>query len=503
MTPPTDTTTTAQTSSSATPALRSIADLPAPPGLPWLGNAHQLTRPSRVHATLELWARRYGPIVRVDLGSRHRGPRSYIISLSDAEEINAVLRDRPEGFGRWREQRAVFDEVGIAGVFTAEGEQWRRQRRLVVTALNTNHLLRYYHVVRTTTERLYRRLAGAAREGRTLDIGHVLTSFSVDTISALAFGHDLNTLEYPENELQSHIQRAFGMLQRRIALPVPYWRWLKLPADRALDRSMAVLHREVGGFIEQARERIAARPELLQAPEDFLEGMLAAQATDNTFTDEEIIGNTLFLLFAGEDTTSHTLSWTVWFLARRPDIQARLAQETGELFGEHPFPVDYETVGQLHYTEAVLRESIRLKTVVPMTTIESLVDTTICGTHIPANTRLMVLLRHASLGERNASDFDPQRWLEDGEDADAPRSLGFGAGPRFCAGRNLAFLEGKAALAMIARNFEVELDESGGPVTEHLNFTLVPQGLRVRLRERRTTPSRSTTGTSVPAKSSL
>ena len=61
--------------------------------------------------------------------------------------------------------------------------------------------------------------------------------------------------------------------------------------------------------------------------------------------------------------------------------------------------------------------------------------------------------------------------------------LPFRAGPRFCPGRNLAFLESKAALAMIARNFEIELDDSE-PVTELFGFTTVPSGLRVRLRER-------------------
>jgi Cytochrome P450 len=57
-------------------------------------------------------------------------------------------------------------------------------------------------------------------------------------------------------------------------------------------------------------------------------------------------------------------------------------------------------------------------------------------------------------------------------------------GPRFCPGRNLAFLESKSAMAMIARNFEIELDDSEGPVTEQFSFTMVPRGLRVRLRRR-------------------
>ncbi len=459
-------------------ATRSIADLPGPRRLPLIGNAHQLIRTSRVHLTAEEWSRRYGPIIRVDVGRRR------IVQISDADEIHRILRERPDGFRRWRDQEIIAREMppGTAtGVFLAEGEEWKRQRRLVVTALNSNHLHRYFHVVRTSTERLHRRLADAARAGGTLEIQRELTSYAVDITSVLAFGHDLNTLERGESELQTHIQRRFAMFAKRLAAPVPYWRWIKLPADRALDRSNAEIHRAVQGFIAQARQRVAQRPELLQEPENFLEGMLAAQRSDGTFSDDEIIGNVLTLLSAGEDTTAHTLAWTIWLIGSRPDVQTRLAGEAREVLGEAAFPCEYEAIEQLRYAEAVLRESMRIKSVTTLAPIESLLDTTICDTHIPAGTRLLLLLREAARGERE-DNFEPERQLA--QDSGDPRPLSFGAGPRFCPGRNLAFLEAKSALAMIARNFQIELDQSAGPVSELLAFTMIPKGLRVRLTKR-------------------
>jgi cytochrome P450 len=117
--------------------------------------------------------------------------------------------------------------------------------------------------------------------------------------------------------------------------------------------------------------------------------MLAAQETDGSFTDDEIIGNTLAILTAGEDTTAHMMGWTIWFLASRPDIQTRLAQEADEVLGEHPFPHEHETVARLRCSEAVLRESLRLKSVAPQ-----------------------------------ASSFDPERWLGDGDgDRQAPHHI--------------------------------------------------------------------------------
>jgi cytochrome P450 len=131
---------------------------------------------------------------------------------------------------------------------------------------------------------------------------------------------------------------------------------------------------------------------------------------------------------------------------------------------------------------------VRLKPVAVAHPVEPLVDTTIAGTHIPAGTSLWLLIRQASLcaeGSQDARDFDPARWVGDGALQRDPKSfLAFGAGPRFCPGRNLAFLESKTAMAMIARNFEVKLDESHGPVEEKFSFTMIPHGLHLRLRER-------------------
>jgi cytochrome P450 len=468
-------------------ATRSIADLPGPPGLPMLGNLHQV-RTESLHATVEEWCERYGPIFRLRMGPRP------IVVIDDLEEIGRILRDRPDGFRRWREMKSVFDEMGTSGVFSEEGEGWRRQRRLAVTALNSNHLQRYFHVIQTATGRLHHRLEESVRDGRDLDITEELTSLTVDVTSALAFGHDLNTLERRDNELQEHLQRTFEMIARRVFAPVPYWRWVRLPADRALDRSLSELHDAIAGFIEQARERMASRSELFEEPENFLEGMLAAQRADNSFSDEEIIGNVFTLLLAGEDTTAHTMAWTLWFLSSRPEIQERWAREAREALGEQPFPVDHQTVERLHYGEAVLRESMRLKPVAVALALESLHDTTIAGTRIPAGTRLWLATRHAGLQAVQRADvFDPERWLKDREEAggapDQKAFLAFGGGPRFCPGRNLAFLESKTTMAMFARNFEVELDEAGGPVTEKLSFTLIPQGLRIRLRKRSTVPA--------------
>ncbi len=274
--------------------------------------------------------------------------------------------------------------MGIAGVFSEEGKGWRRGRPCDCRRAELKPPTALLHIITTATERLYRRLTVVAKEGRSIDITGELTSLTVDVTSALAFGHDLNTLEGGDVGVQIHI--------RRVSRRFPGGCWLRSRlgvmcgclADRALDRSLVRLHEAVRGFIEQARQRMRDRPELYEAPKNFLEGMLAAQESEGTFTDEEVIGNALTLLLAGEDTTAHTMAWTLWFLAQHNDIQERWAQEAQEVLGEQRFPDDYDAMAKLSYGEAVLRESMRLKPVAVALTVESVSDMTSAGTLIPA-----------------------------------------------------------------------------------------------------------------------
>ena len=315
---------------------------------------------------------------------------------------------------------------GTPGVFSAEGDDWRRIRRLAVTALNSNHLQRYFEIVSTCAERLRRRLEAAARDGRPVEIGEALSSFTVDVTSWLAFGHDLNTLERGDGELQGHLHRVFHMTNRRLFSPVPYWRWLKLPADRALDRSLAALRPAVRAFMDQTRERIAARPELSESPENFLEGMIAAQENDGAFSDDEILANVFTLLLAGEDTTSHTMAWTIWSLATMPEVQERWAEEASRVLGERP-PSDPLRDGRGAAATARASSASRCGSSRSRRSAASSRSPTprLPGSGSRPGTRIVLLHRFAGLQDvARADEFRPERWLEeDGLERPRPEVL--------------------------------------------------------------------------------
>ena len=470
-------------------ATRSIADLPGPRA----AAADRQRSPARseppvLHLAAEGWARRYGPIVRVDIGRRR------IVGIADADEIHRILRERPDGFRRWRDQEIIAKEMppGTAtGVFLAEGEEWKRQRRLVVTALNSNHLHRYFHVVRTSTERLHRRL----------DRGRAGRRSAGDPAGAdlLRRGHHLGARVRPRPEhAGARRERAAGTHPARSSRmfanaprprPSPTGAGFKLPADRALDRSDAEIHRAVEGFIAQAgRARRGSGRSCCEEPRELPRGHARRPASEGTFSDEEIIGQCAHPAAWPVRTRPRTRSaWTIWLLGSAPRASRRGSRpRRDEVLGEAASPPSTRRSAAALRRGGAARVDAPEDASATLAPLEPLVDTTICDTHIPAGTRLILLLRRgcprAASEKTNSNQSASSR-----RDATAPQSrLTFGAGPRFCPGRNLAFLEAKSALAMIARNFRSNWTTSRRPVAERFNFTMIPKGraARSRLRSR-------------------
>ncbi|HTP27297.1 MAG TPA: cytochrome P450 [Anaeromyxobacteraceae bacterium] len=461
-------------------AKRTAAELPGPRGLPVLGSALHLV-PSRLHRILEGWCQAFGPLYAFRIG------REPVVVVGDAELIDQVLRDRPQGFRRWSVVEATLGEMGVNGVFSAEGDSWRRQRPFAAHALDLFHLERFYGLLIEVTRRLQRRWDLAARSREPVEIQKDLMRFTVDVTTNLVFGYDLNTVEADGDVIQRHLEKISPVLQRRITAPFPYWRHLKLPSDRALDRSLRALRDMVADVVANARRRMDAHPAGSGARSaNFLEALLSARdAGGATFRDDEIFGNVFTMFVAGEDTTANTMAWMIYYLSNYPEVQRRMRDEAGSVLGKQEVPRDLGELGKLSYAEAVIHETMRLKPAAPVLYIEANQEQELGGVRLAKGTRLVLLTRYCALHERHfrAPDrFEPERWID-------PRCPGahdiqafmpFGGGPRYCPGRNLAFIETKAVMAMLCRNFAVERVESAGPVTEHLAFTMMPANLFVR-----------------------
>jgi cytochrome P450 len=450
--------------------LRRIGDLPGPRGLPMVGNLLQIDR-ERMHVTAETWSRTYGDYFRFRIGPR------WIFAVANPETIAAMLRDRPDGFHRSQRLGAIAADFGFNGVFSANGDAWRRQRPMVMAGFDPGHIKTYFPALVKVTGRFARRWQRAAAAGEAIDLQADLMRYTVDVTAGLAFGADINTLESDDDVIQKHLDKVLPALFRRLFSPFPPW--FRSPKDWALPGHLQALQRAVQDFIAQARARIAADPALREHPTNLIEAMIAARDNPASGLDDaDVAGNVLTMLLAGEDTTANTLAWMIYLLHRHPQALARAREEVGGRRIEN-----YEQAAALPFVEACINETMRLKPVAPILMLQSTRDTVVADIEVPARTLLMCLMRAGATDERRFPDaqaFDPARWLS-GTSATSPKrvAMPFGAGPRLCPGRYLALLEMKMVMAMLLAEFDIEAVT--GDAREQLAFTMAPVGLKLKL----------------------
>jgi len=482
-------------------SLRQIADLPGPRGLPLLGMLHRW-RVSRAHLLLEQWAREHGSLYRLRLG-----PQTLVV-LSQADAMMNVLRDRPQGFRRHFAVRPIFREMGLDGLFSAEGDDWRRQRPLVMRALDPEHLRRFFPVIVTATERLRARWMVSAVTGTPVDARADLTRYTVDVTCSLAFGTDVATLTRDDPDpLQRDLDRIFTGIAHRINSLLPTWRWWRTPADRRIERSLRAAGSAVHGFIALARAQMQANPALRREPANLLHALLAANE-EQRLSDDELHGNVMTLLLAGEDTTSNTIAWALHLLSQHPDVLRAARAEALDALNSQPggsaqstVLADFDSTRSLPLIEGIVLEALRLKPVAPLNMFTALRDTELMGTRIPARTLVCILKRPPATDPAAFPDpqaFRPQRWLageaaasgagSGASSAGSSDSVGggarrafmpFGGGPRFCPGRYLAILEAKMVLTTTLACFD--LTATDAPVQELMSMTMQPGGLMLRL----------------------
>jgi len=467
-----------------TATARRIRDLPGPRGLPIVGNLHQV-EPSRMHLVIEDWSRRYGEYFRVRLGGRE------MFVVANPEAIAGILRDRPDGFQRTPRLVEAAHEMGFDGLFSANGERWRRQRPMVMGSFDPGHIKTYFPSLVAVTERFARRWQRAAQAGDDIDLQADLMRYTVDVTAGLAFGADINTIESDDEVIQQHLDKVLPALLKRLFALFPYWRLFR---DRGMQAHISALQRAVDAFIAQARERMSRTPSLREHPSNLIEAMIAARdAPGSGLEDSDVAGNVLTMLLAGEDTTANTLAWAIYLLHRHPEQTRRAREEVRGVLGDERLATRYEQLGRLEFVEACANETMRLKPVAPIIVLEAVRDALVAGVAVPAGSFVMCLMRPGAVDERHFPDagtFSPARWLADAGPAalsSAKRvAMPFGAGPRLCPGRYLALLEMKMVLAMLLGGFEIEGVEApgGGEPRERLAFTMSPVGLRLRLRER-------------------
>jgi cytochrome P450 len=210
-------------------------------------------------------------------------------------------------------------------------------------------------------------------------------------------------------------------------------------------------------------------------------------------SDVELRDEIITLLIGGDENTALGLAWTLYFLARHPELQAEVHRELDALGARHPEAAD---LSRLPLLRACLDESLRLRPPVWAYGRSAKEPDVIGGVAIPAGASVTIspwaLHRHPEFFT-DPEEFRPARFLDDSTDRRAAY-MPFGAGERVCVGRQLAVVESVLVLAVFLQRFALEADPEHEPELV-AGVSLAPRdGIRVVVRERRRSPSTTSRG---------
>ncbi|WP_303315845.1 cytochrome P450 [Flavivirga abyssicola] len=454
-----------------------VSGLKSPKGAFLLGHLPQFNTYNK-HQVLERWVEECGELFKI-----HFVGKQFVVS-ANPDFNSQMLRLRPEVFKRFSKIDEILKEMGVDGVFNAEGTAWKRHRRPTAEALSVKNVKAYYPVILDKTNGILEKFKNYSRQNTIVNVQKEFMAFTIDITTEIAFGHKLDTINNKSNSFQKHLEVIFPMINSRVTAPIPIWRYFKRKKDKILDESLKSIEKVIYEFINEAKKRIAENPKLKAQPSNFLEALLVENKDEN-FTDEEIYGNVFTILLAGEDTTSNSLSWAMFYLAQHPEIVTKVRMEAKEVYSKDT-PDAYENVEDLKYANAVAQEAMRLKPTTPQLYLESNEDVIIDNVSIPKGTSIILQNKVAQTHDdyfSNPNSFVPERWIV----SECPMHKNhtpnvmraFGGGPRYCPGMHLAKTEMTVLISTLCKHFDFKLEVKPETIKEQFEFTMYPENLKV------------------------
>jgi cytochrome P450 len=386
----------------------------------------------------------YGDIINFPFGIYNM----YILKHPDY--IRDLLVNNAKHIQKWPKQRNVFAKVAGEGSFTAEGETWRRQRRLVSPAFHTQRIQHYVQLVVNHTQQMLERWG----EKTELEMSQEMHTVTMGIIGEILF--DIKDIETDAAELSQAISVVSEMtlVETTAVMPVPDW----IPTSRNLkeNHAMKVLDEFIRDIIQERRTSGEDRGDVLSSL------LLAVDEEEDggKFTDEEARDEVITLFIAGHETTATALTWSMILLAQNPDIQDRLYGEISSVLqGRAPTFADLQA---MTYTDRVLKESMR---VYPpawcLIARAPLEEIQIGGYTLPKDSVILAapwVMHHDARYFPDPLRFDPERFSPENEAKMVRYSyFPFGAGPRVCSGQHLAMMEAEVLLATIIQRYQLEL----------------------------------------------
>ncbi|CAI9283799.1 unnamed protein product [Lactuca saligna] len=449
---------------------------------PIIGNLHQLG--SAPHRSLRTLAQKHGPLVLIHLGSVP------VVVASSAEAAQEIMKTHDLIFSNRPDMgilnRLTYNAKNVG--FARYGEYWRQAKSLYVLHLLSAKRVDLFQHVREDEIALMINMIGNNSDS-VIDLSKIIVSLTSDIICRIALGRKYDKTF---TDLTTRLMEMSGVFS--VGSYIPYLSVV----DRliGLEARADKLAKECDVFLEGVIEEHSDRNIRMvggggrQDVVDILLEIQREQTTDFLVHRDTIKALILETFVAGTDTTFTTLEWAISELIRHPRAMKRLLQELREIAQQKPRITEKDLENTQHpYLEAVLKESMRLHTPLPLLVPrESTQDVKLMGYDIATGTRVIInawaISRDPNIWEE-PEDFMPERFLNSCIDYKGLdfELLPFGGGRRKCPGINFAMAINKLALANLVYKFdfkvpnegkveELDMSESSG-LTVHRKYPLL------------------------------
>jgi cytochrome P450 len=467
----------------------SMAHVPELPGARALGHGHLFK-----HQRMEFLRR---AAIEGDL-TRMRMLHRWLLVVSSPEGAHEILVERAKSFEKSPGLRLVLHDLAGQGLFSAEGELWQRQRRLMAPLFHQGAVAKFASSMSDVTRRVLARW----KDGDTIDLAHEMTRITMTIVSATLFGAD--TLDKAD-EIGEALTIALKWVDDALASTPLVLQVALIEAFEAIEpripARLAELHRTIDEVVHtpvllpgrnddefrgavrkldaMMASMIAERRAHPQERIDLLTKLLLVRDVDGRgegMSDAQVRDEANTLFVAGHETTANALAWAFYLLARHPEARARVQAEADAFGPEGPTSFAPE---RLAYTTRVFKEALRLYPPLVILVRRSLEPFELQGRSYPRHTLVAVNSYGVHMNPRVWNDperFDPDRFTPERE-ATRHKSawLPFGVGPRVCIGNHFALMEGPIVLATLMRNARFEVDPSR-PIEAETFATLRPRG---------------------------
>jgi len=439
-----------------------VTDL-LPPGPPLPAVLQSLLWIVRPVALMEICRARYGSAFTMRLG-----PHVDVVFLSDPDAVKSVFTAPPDLVPMGDINGLFRPILGSHSLLLLDGAAHMRDRKLLLPPFHGQRVQRYVDLM----EEIATEEIASWPLDEPFALQPRMQAITLRIIIRAVFGvEDGAQLEH----LVALLTRLLDLC-RSTSTMLPALR-RKLGGRSPWGRLMACV-REVDAvlYAEIARRR---RDPLLELHDDVLSLLIRSRdEAGDALTDRELRDQLLTLLVAGHETTAGALAWALERLVRHPAVLARLTAEIAE--GEDP------------YLDAVIKETLRLRPVLPIVARKLTGPLQVGGRRYPARTVLMPCLylvhRDPSLYP-DPTAFRPERFLEG--QPEPYTWIPFGGGTRRCLGAAFATAEMRAVLRTVVERAVLRPVGVRSEAVKRRSFTFAPRrgGLvtmaEVRQRSRR------------------